>query len=108
MGVSQGDRVELRSGVSSGDTVVVVGQDNLRPNAAVRLMEVDGTRIDRPAAPAADQASEGERPSREEIERRLRERGMSPRQAREMAERIERGEVPQGRTGGARPGGGRQ
>ncbi len=108
MGVSQGDRVELRSGVSPGDTVVVVGQDNLRPNAAVRLMEVDGTRIDRPAAPAAaEQAAEGERPSREEIERRLRERGMSARQAREMAERIERGEMPQGRPGGSRPGGGR-
>lgn len=42
LGTSQGDRVEIRQGVAEGDSVVVVGQDNLRPGLPVRLMEVDG------------------------------------------------------------------
>lgn len=42
LGYSQGDRVEIRSGVEPGDTVVVVGQSNLRDDAPVRLMELDG------------------------------------------------------------------
>lgn len=42
LGYSQGDRVEIRSGLEPGDTVVVVGQSNLRDDAPVRLMELDG------------------------------------------------------------------
>ena len=42
LGYSRGDRVEIRSGLQPGDTVVVVGQDNLRPDAAVRMMQLDG------------------------------------------------------------------
>jgi hypothetical protein len=40
LGYSRGDRVEIASGLQPGDTVVVVGQDNLRPDAPVRLMEL--------------------------------------------------------------------
>ncbi len=42
LGYSRGDRIEIASGLEPGDTVVVVGQDNLRPDAPVRLMELDG------------------------------------------------------------------
>jgi len=46
LGYSRGDRIEIASGLEPGDTVVVVGQDNLRPNAPVRLMELDGAPVD--------------------------------------------------------------
>jgi membrane fusion protein, multidrug efflux system len=42
LGYSRGDRVEVTSGVAPGDTVVVMGQDNLRADAPVRMMELDG------------------------------------------------------------------
>jgi RND family efflux transporter MFP subunit len=42
LGYSRGDRVEIRSGLTPGDTVVVVGQDNLRAMAQVRVMVRDG------------------------------------------------------------------
>jgi membrane fusion protein, multidrug efflux system len=42
LGYSRGDRVEIRTGLEPGDTVVVVGQDNLRPMATVRVMQRDG------------------------------------------------------------------
>jgi len=42
MGYSRGDRVEIRTGLVPGDVVVVVGQDNLRPSAPVRVMFRDG------------------------------------------------------------------
>jgi membrane fusion protein, multidrug efflux system len=42
LGYSRGDQVEIRTGVEPGDTVVVVGQDNLRPMAAVRVMQRNG------------------------------------------------------------------
>jgi RND family efflux transporter MFP subunit len=45
LGYSRGDEVQIESGIAPGDTVVVVGQDNLRPGARVRLMEVDGRRV---------------------------------------------------------------
>lgn len=41
LGYSRGDRVEIRTGVAAGDTVVVVGQDNLRQGAAVQIMRMD-------------------------------------------------------------------
>jgi membrane fusion protein, multidrug efflux system len=48
LGTSQGDQVEISTGVTAGDTVVVVGQDNLRPGLPVRLMEVDGVAVAQP------------------------------------------------------------
>jgi membrane fusion protein, multidrug efflux system len=42
LGYSRGDRVEIRYGLNPGETVVVVGQDNLRPFAPIRLMQLDG------------------------------------------------------------------
>lgn len=42
LGVNQAERVEIRSGVEPGDTVVVVGQDNLQPGIAVNLLELNG------------------------------------------------------------------
>ncbi len=46
LGYARGDQVEIATGLSAGDTVVVVGQDNLRPNAPVRLMELDGRPVE--------------------------------------------------------------
>jgi membrane fusion protein, multidrug efflux system len=111
MGVSQAERVEIRTGVAIGDTIVVVGQDNLRPGMAVNLMELDGMGLaetERPRpAPTAGPGSET--PSLEEIERRLIERGVPRDRARQMAEQIQRGETPAGMGGrggaGGRPGG---
>lgn len=45
LGFSRGDRVEIRTGVNQGDTVVVVGQDGLRPQAPVRVMQRDGQAV---------------------------------------------------------------
>jgi membrane fusion protein, multidrug efflux system len=42
LGYSRGDRVEIEAGLEAGDTVVIVGQDNLRSAVPVRLMELDG------------------------------------------------------------------
>jgi membrane fusion protein, multidrug efflux system len=135
LGTSQGDRVEISRGITAGDTVVVVGQDNLRHGLPVRLMELDGLAVQptsgttgqgtvtaageqfratdqvsggaggqqNPASAAGDPAAEG-RPSREQIEQRLIERGMSPEQARERAAALERGEG-QPRAGVRRPAG---
>jgi membrane fusion protein, multidrug efflux system len=108
LGVSQAERVEIRDGVSPGDTVVVVGQDNLRPGVAVNLMELDGRALaegERPRPTPGAAPAEG--PSLAEIERRLIERGIPAEQAKEMAVRIQAGEIPAGmRGGGGRPGGG--
>ncbi|MBA4157561.1 MAG: efflux RND transporter periplasmic adaptor subunit [Gemmatimonadetes bacterium] len=59
LGTSQGDQVEIQTGVTAGDTVVVVGQDNLRPGLPVRLMEVDGVAMDRQSPASAAAAPEG-------------------------------------------------
>jgi membrane fusion protein, multidrug efflux system len=45
LGYSRGDEVQIESGIAAGDTVVVVGQDNLRAGSAVRIMEIDGRRV---------------------------------------------------------------
>lgn len=57
LGVSQRDRVEIRSGLAVGDTVVVVGQDNLRPGATVNLMELNGQPIPEAERPRPTTAS---------------------------------------------------
>ncbi len=108
LGVSQAERVEIQSGIVAGDTVVVVGQDNLRPGVAVNLMELNGRPLaesDRPQPAAPDEPAE--RPSLAEIEQRLIERGVPRAQARQMAEQIQSGELPAGagRRAGPRPGG---
>ncbi len=67
LGYSRGERVEIRSGLEPGDTVVVVGQDNLRGDAAVRVMQIDGDPIE--AGPRAveveAEAGEGQGPQGE-------------------------------------------
>lgn len=74
LGLSQGDRVEIVEGLAAGDTVVVVGQANLRNLAPVRLMELNGEPIPEelqvtaperaPAGPAGVQGPGGrERPA---------------------------------------------
>jgi len=108
LGVSQAERVEIQDGVMPGDTVVVIGQDNLRQGVAVNLMEVDGVPVaeaDRPRATAAQGSTDG--PTLAEIEQRLIERGVPRDRARQMAEQIQRGETPAGMGGrsGARSGG---
>lgn len=42
MGSSHGERVEILSGITPGDTIVVVGQHNLRNGLPVSIMEIDG------------------------------------------------------------------
>jgi membrane fusion protein, multidrug efflux system len=46
LGYARGDRVEVATGLAAGDTVVVIGQDNLRPGVPVRLMELDGQPVE--------------------------------------------------------------
>jgi membrane fusion protein, multidrug efflux system len=50
LGYSRGDRVEIRTGVLPGDTVVIVGQDNLRAGASVQIMQLEGPGVASPAA----------------------------------------------------------
>jgi membrane fusion protein, multidrug efflux system len=61
LGHARGDRVEVASGLTPGDTVVVVGQDNLRPDAPVRMMELDG----RPVEQTGGEATPADRPGGE-------------------------------------------
>lgn len=63
LGRSEGERVEIERGVAPGDTVVTVGQDGLRPQAPVRLIELNGEPVAQSAAPAAprESAPPGER-----------------------------------------------
>lgn len=110
LGVSQAERVEIREGVQAGDTVVVVGQDNLRPGVAVNLMELDGRPLsegERPRPAQAGPEGNGEGASVAEIEQRLIERGVPREEARQMAVRIQQGDMPAGmqRPGGGGPGG---
>ncbi len=56
LGYSRGDRVEIQTGVSAGDTVVIVGQDNLRNGASVRIMELLGAAAEQPVT---DDGTEG-------------------------------------------------
>jgi membrane fusion protein, multidrug efflux system len=102
LGVSQAERVEIRGGVAPGDTVVVVGQDNLRPGVAVNLIELDGVTVaeaDRPQLAPGGPPADG--PSVAQIEQQLLERGVPAERARAMAEQIHRGEAPAGRRPGA-------
>jgi hypothetical protein len=39
LGETDGDRIEVRSGLTEGDLVVVVGQDNLLNGALVRVVD---------------------------------------------------------------------
>ncbi|MGI9190389.1 MAG: efflux RND transporter periplasmic adaptor subunit, partial [Longimicrobiaceae bacterium] len=63
LGRSEGERVEIERGVAPGDTVVTVGQDGLRPQAPVRLIELNGEPVAQSAAPAGprESAPPGER-----------------------------------------------
>ncbi len=45
MGPSHGERVEILDGIEAGDTVVVVGQHNLRQGIPVSVMEIDGVLV---------------------------------------------------------------
>jgi membrane fusion protein, multidrug efflux system len=59
LGYSRGDRVEIRYGLNPGETVVVMGQDNLRPFAPIRLMQLDGQPVtDGGSAAASGNGSE--------------------------------------------------
>jgi membrane fusion protein, multidrug efflux system len=60
LGYSRGDRVEIRSGLEPGDTVVVVGQDNLRPMADVRVMQRNGQPVTGATGPAAPDSGSSE------------------------------------------------
>jgi membrane fusion protein, multidrug efflux system len=98
IGGSHGERVEIRSGIQRGDSIIVVGQDNLRPGAGVMVMEVDGVAVESPQPPPVLASQEFDR---EAMEARLRERGMSEEEARRMVDQMQ-----QSGAGGARgPGG---
>lgn len=49
LGYSRGDQVEIRTGILPWDTVVVVGQDNLRAGANVQIMRLEGPATAEPA-----------------------------------------------------------
>lgn len=63
LGINQAERVEIRAGIEPGDTVVVVGQDNLQPGAAINLLELDGRPVpedERPTPTSVARPSGGE------------------------------------------------
>jgi membrane fusion protein (multidrug efflux system) len=65
LGTNEGDQVEIREGLNPGDTVVIVGQDALRPGAQVRLVELNGERMaEADVPPAAREAGQGTGPGR--------------------------------------------
>jgi membrane fusion protein, multidrug efflux system len=110
VGGSHGERVEIRSGVQRGDTIIVVGQDNLRSGVPVMIMEIDGTAVDSPESPPVLAGPV----DREAMEARFRERGMTEQEAREAVDRMQqRGGAGEGGAagaegrGGARPEGAR-
>lgn len=68
LGFSQRNRVEVRSGLEPGDTIVTVGQNNLRSDNPVRIMELDGEVLEgdgMPETEAPETPGEGELPGEE-------------------------------------------
>ena len=68
LGFSQQNRVEVRSGLEAGDTLVTVGQNNLRPDSEVRIMELNGEVLEGDGMPEVeepDTPGEGELPGEE-------------------------------------------
>lgn len=102
VGGSHGERVEIRSGLERGDSVVIVGQDNLRPGAPVIVMEVNGVTVSDPQGPPVLANQGGDR---EAVEARMRERGMSAEEAREAVDRMQQGGGTRGSGRGPNQGG---
>jgi membrane fusion protein, multidrug efflux system len=57
LGYSRGDQVEIPTGIEPGDTVIVVGQDNVRANSPIQLMNLDGAPVQPDAAPQARESA---------------------------------------------------
>ena len=95
LGENEGQRVEIREGLTPSDTIIVVGQDALQPGVPVRLVELNGEAVPeaQQISPAARQAAAG---AGEEMvlrmQARLQELGVPEEDARQLAERFGRGE----------------
>jgi len=101
IGAAFGERVEVSSGIQPGDSIVIVGQDNLRPGAGVSVVEVDGVRVAAPARTAIGER-EGNTPAPAQARR-----GPPTAEGGEAAAPVRRRDpsaAPEGR-GGMRPGG---
>jgi multidrug efflux system membrane fusion protein len=65
LGVTDGDRVEVRSGLAAGDRIVIDGADKLRDGAKINLRPEAGTAAGAgaaaPAAPGAEKAGKKQR-----------------------------------------------
>lgn len=91
LGIEQGDRIEVLSGLNEGDRIIITGQNNLEDG---RPVQVAGSRSVSQANQSGDNESEGQRAQNltEEEREEIREdtTGMSPRERREyMRERRE-------------------
>ena len=95
LGENEGERVEIREGLTASDTIIIVGQDALQPGVPVRLVELNGEAVPeaQQISPAARQAAAG---AGEEMvlrmQARLQELGVPEEDARQLAERFGRGE----------------
>jgi len=58
LGFREGDFVEIVSGVSGSDLVVVVGQDGLSDGTPIKVLRRDGTSLGEPAATGGDDAAD--------------------------------------------------
>ncbi len=91
LGIEQGDRIEVLSGLNEGDRLIITGQNNLEDG---RPVQVAGSRSGSQANQIGDNEGEGQRAQdlTEEEREEIREdtTGMSPRERREyMRERRE-------------------
>lgn len=95
LGTSEGENVEIRDGLTPGDTVVIVGQDALRPGATVRLITFNGD-----AVPESDQIDSAantrmqaeQAAASQRMAARLEELGVPAAEARALAGRFAAGE----------------
>lgn len=92
LGVRSEDRVEVTSGLSEGEALVVLGQDGLADGTPVTPLDGSpGTAV----AEADEASAEGPDPARlEEIKQRMRERGLSDAEIEERLQRMRSGGGP--------------
>jgi RND family efflux transporter MFP subunit len=89
LGIEQGDRIEVISGLQAGDGLIVTGQRNLNDGARIRVAGAIETEQPRQTESNSGQSTENLRDLSPE-ERRERLQNMSPEERQEMRERMQR------------------
>lgn len=91
LGIEQGDRIEVISGLQAGDGLIVTGQRNLNDGARIRVARAIETEQPQQADSDSGQSSENLMDLSPE-ERRERIQNMSPEERQEMREQRQRGD----------------